>query len=351
MAWQDNVRNVIPYIPGEQPESKEMIKLNTNENPYPPSKLVKKAMQDFDTDELRLYPSPKAADLVNALAAYHHVEEENIFVGVGSDDVIGMAFLTFFNSDKPILFPDITYSFYSVWADLYKIPYERPALDESFKLIKEDYDKENGGIIIPNPNAPTAIYEELSVIEDIIARNPDVVVIIDEAYIDFGGKSALELISKYDNLLVVQTFSKSRSMAGIRIGYAIGNKELIQYLNAVKNSYNSYTMNRTSITAGVASLQDKQYFEETVCKVVKTRERVKKELAEIGFTFTDSKTNFLFASHKEIPAKDIFEALRKEEIYVRYFDAKRINNYLRITVGTEEEMNKLMEALKRILKI
>lgn len=349
MAWKDNVRNVVPYTPGEQPDNKNIIKLNTNENPYPPSKLVKQALKDFNTDDLKLYPNPKAADLVREIAAYHHVKEENVFVGVGSDDVIGMAFLTFFNSKKPILFPDVTYSFYSVWADLYQIPYERPALDENFKLVKKDYDRENGGIIIPNPNAPTAIYEDLSIIEEIIAKNQDVVVIIDEAYIDFGGRSALELISQYDNLLVVRTYSKSRSMAGIRIGYAIGSKELIQYLNAVKNSYNSYTMNQPAIVAGVASLKDEAYFTEIIEKIVATRERVKKVLAELGFTVTDSLANFLFVSHKDKTAKEIFEELRKQQIYVRFFDSARINNYLRITIGTDEEMDQLIKALKQIL--
>ncbi|WP_099468800.1 histidinol-phosphate transaminase [Konateibacter massiliensis] len=349
MAWQDNVRKVVPYVPGEQPESKEIIKLNTNENPYPPSDVVKKTLQEFGTDDLRLYPSPSAAKLVKALADYHGVKEENVFVGVGSDDVIGMAFLTFFNSDKPILFPDVSYSFYSVWADLFQIPYERPMLDEAFRLVKEDYYKENGGIIIPNPNAPTAIYEELSVMEDIISHNRDVVVMIDEAYIDFGGKSALELVEKYDNLLVIQTYSKSRSMAGIRIGYAIGSKELIACLNAVKNSYNSYTINSTAIAAGVASLQDKEYFEAMIDKVVATRERMKGEMARLGFDFTDSKANFLFASHGKMAAKDIFEALREKEIYVRYFNIARIDNYLRISIGTDEEMDKLLEALEQIV--
>jgi histidinol-phosphate aminotransferase len=349
MVWQDNVRNVIPYTPGEQPESKNVVKLNTNENPYPPSDKVKKAIREFDTDTLKLYPNPEAADLVISLAEYHKVDKENVFVGVGSDDVIGMAFLTFFNSKKPILFPDVSYSFYSVWADLYQIPYERPLLDDNFKLVKEDYYKENGGIIIPNPNAPTAVYEDLSVIEDIIQKNKGVVVIIDEAYIDFGGKSAVELIKKYDNLLVVQTYSKSRSMAGMRIGYAIGNKELIQYLNAVKNSYNSYTMNLPSIVAGVASLEDNEYFEAMLDKIIGTRERIKTELSILGFEFTDSKANFIFATHKSVPAKEIFEALKKEEIYVRYFASKRIDNYLRISVGTDEEMDQLIKALKRIL--
>lgn len=349
MAWKDYVRNVVPYTPGEQPVNKNIVKLNTNENPYPPSILVKQALHDLNENDLRLYPSPKATDLVKALADYYQVEENNVFVGVGSDDVIGMAFLTFFNSSKPILFPDISYSFYSVWADLYQIPYERPALDENFRLKKEDYYKENGGVIIPNPNAPTAIYEELANIEDIISHNRDVVVMIDEAYIDFGGKSALSLVSKYDNLLVIQTYSKSRSMAGMRIGYAIGNKELIQYLNAVKNSYNSYTMNTPSIVAGVAVLQDKSYFEAMVQKVIQTRERVKKEMLEIGFTFTDSKANFLFASHNKIPARELFESLREMNIYIRYFDSVRIDNYLRITIGTDEEMNQLLHVLKNIV--
>lgn len=350
MAWKDHVRNVVPYTPGEQPDNKNIIKLNTNENPYPPSDTVKKALYDFNTDDLRLYPSPKATNLVKALADYYLVDEDNVFVGVGSDDVIGMAFLTFFNSSKPILFPDISYSFYSVWADLYQIPYERPALDKNFRLKKEDYYKENGGIIIPNPNAPTAIYEELDNIEEIISHNRNVVVMIDEAYIDFGGKSALSLVSKYDNLLVIQTYSKSRSMAGMRIGYAIGNKELIQYLNAVKNSYNSYTMNAPSIIAGVAALQDKPYFDAVVQKVIKTRERMKKELAEIGFTFTDSKANFLFATHEKFQANELFEALREANIYVRYFNSARIDNYLRITIGTDEEMNNLLHELKKIVK-
>ena len=350
MAWKDHVRNVVPYTPGEQPDNKNIIKLNTNENPYPPSDTVKRALHDFNTDDLRLYPSPKATNLVKALANYYLVDEDNVFVGVGSDDVIGMAFLTFFNSSKPILFPDISYSFYSVWADLYQIPYERPALDKNFRIKKEDYYKENGGIIIPNPNAPTAIYEELDNIEDIISHNRDVVVMIDEAYIDFGGKSALSLVSKYDNLLVIQTYSKSRSMAGMRIGYAIGNKELIRYLNAIKNSYNSYTMNAPSIIAGAAALQDRPYFEAMVRKVIETRERVKNELEKIGFTFTDSKANFLFATHEKFQANELFEALREVNIYVRYFNSARIDNYLRITIGTDEEMNNLLHELKKIVK-
>lgn len=346
-AWEANVRKVVPYTPGEQPNRPGMIKLNTNENPYPPAPGVRKALEELDIDRLRLYPDPAASELVNALAEYYHKDPSCIFVGVGSDDVIAMAFQTFFNSDKPILFPDISYSFYSVWADLFGIRYERPALDENFRIVKKDYFKENGGIIFPNPNAPTGIYMELSEVEKIIAKNPESIVIVDEAYVDFAGPSALELVDKYDNLLVVQTFSKSRSMAGMRIGFAIGQPELIKYLNDVKYSFNSYTMNLPSLKLGAAAVKDEAYFRETVGKIVATRERVKKELAELGFTFPDSQSNFIFATHKEWPAKELFEELKKEDIYVRYFASPRIDNYLRITVGTDEEMDALLAFLRK----
>ena len=346
-AWEANVRKVVPYTPGEQPNRPGMIKLNTNENPYPPAPGVRKALEELDIDRLRLYPDPAASELVNALAEYYHKDPSCIFVGVGSDDVIAMAFQTFFNSDKPILFPDISYSFYSVWADLFGIRYERPALDENFRIVKKDYFKENGGIIFPNPNAPTGIYMELSEVEEIIAKNPESIVIVDEAYVDFAGPSALELVDKYDNLLVVQTFSKSRSMAGMRIGFAIGQPELIKYLNDVKYSFNSYTMNLPSLKLGAAAVKDEAYFRETVGKIVVTRERVKKELAELGFTFPDSQSNFIFATHKEWPAKELFEELKKEDIYVRYFASPRIDNYLRITVGTDEEMDALLAFLRK----
>lgn len=346
-AWEANVRKVVPYTPGEQPNRPSMIKLNTNENPYPPAPGVRKALEELNIDRLRLYPDPAASELVNALAEYYHKDPSCIFVGVGSDDVIAMAFQTFFNSDKPILFPDISYSFYSVWADLFGIRYERPALDENFRIVKKDYFKENGGIIFPNPNAPTGIYMELSEVEEIIAKNPESIVIVDEAYVDFAGPSALELVDKYDNLLVVQTFSKSRSMAGMRIGFAIGQPELIKYLNDVKYSFNSYTMNLPSLKLGAAAVKDEAYFRETVGKIVATRERVKKELAELGFTFPDSQSNFIFATHKEWPAKELFEELKKEDIYVRYFASPRIDNYLRITVGTDEEMDALLAFLRK----
>ena len=349
-TWEDNVRKVIPYTPGEQPNQPDMIKLNTNENPYPPAPGVEKALKEMDMDAMRLYPDPAAYDLVHAIAQMYSLKDEQVFVGVGSDDVLAMSFLTFFNSEKPVLFPDITYSFYDVWADLFKIPYERPALDENFHIKKEDYFRENGGVIFPNPNAPTGVEMQLEDVEEIIRHNQDVIVIVDEAYVDFGGKSALPLIEKYDNLLVVQTFSKSRSLAGMRIGFACGNEKLIKYLNDVKYSFNSYTMDRTALAAGVAAVKDQAYFQETCNKIIETREWTKKELKALGFSFQDSMSNFIFAAHETCPAEKIFEALREKHIYVRYFPKGRTNNFLRITIGTQEEMQTFINVLKDYLK-
>lgn len=349
-AWEQNVRKVVPYIPGEQPKRDKMIKLNTNENPYPPAPGVERVLHQMDTDSLRRYPDPEARVLVEVLAEYYGVTPEQVFVGVGSDDVLAMSFLTFFNSEKPILFPDITYSFYDVWADLYRIPYERQPLKEDFHICVEDYKKECGGIIIPNPNAPTGAAMNLCQIEEILKSNSDVIVIIDEAYIDFGAESALALLPKYENLLVVQTFSKSRSLAGMRIGYAIGSPKVIKYLNDVKYSFNSYTMDMTALAAGVEAVKDDAYFKETLQKVINTRERVKEELRELGFVFPDSKSNFIFASHPKYPAKELFEALKQENIFVRYFEKPRIDNYLRISIGTEEEMDELIAFLKKYMK-
>ena len=348
-GWRENVRKVGPYVPGEQPKKSGIIKLNTNENPYPPAPGVERALREFSAEELRRYPDPAVTGLRECLAERYGLTADQVFVGVGSDDVLAMAFMTFFNSDRPVLFPDISYSFYSVWAEEFRIPYRRPALDENFRLVKEDYYGENGGIIFPNPNAPTAIFEPLETIEDILGHNRDVVVIVDEAYIDFGGTSALSLIDRYDNLLVVQTFSKSRSMAGMRIGFAMGNPELIKYLNDVKYSFNSYTMSSLAIRCGVEAVKDDTYFQETVKKIVSTRERAKKVLSELGFSFTDSMANFIFAAHESVPAGELFEALRKADIYVRYFKSPGIDNYLRITVGTEEEMEKLFTFLRDYL--
>lgn len=350
MNWEDNVRCIEPYVPGEQPKDKNIIKLNTNENPYPPSPKAAEVMRTFEADRMKLYPDPDSEILVKALAERYAVKPSQVFVGVGSDDVLSMAFMTFFNSHKPILFPDVTYSFYDVWAEVYRIPYKQIPLDENFRIVSSDYITENGGIIFPNPNAPTGVLESVDMIESIVKANPDSVVIIDEAYIDFGGESCLPLIEKYENLLVVQTFSKSRSMAGMRIGFAIGNEKLIKYMNDVKFSVNSYTMNHVTQVCGAAAVYDEEYFRNTVDRIADTREKTKKRLVELGFTFPDSMSNFVFASHKSMPAGEIFEELKKRKIFVRYWDKPRINNHMRITIGTPEEMDALINALKEILE-
>lgn len=348
--WERLIRKVEPYVPGEQPKEENIVKLNTNENPYPPSPKVEEALRNFNSTILRRYPDHTAQSLVEALARYHHLSSKQVFVGVGSDDVLAMAFLTFFNGSKAILFPDITYSFYKVWANLYGIPYECPPLDGNFRIRREDYYVDNGGIVIANPNAPTSISEDLEFIEDILKNNENQVVIVDEAYIDFGGKSAVSLIDQYDNLLVVQTFSKSRSLAGLRIGYAMGSEKLIQSLNSVKYAYNSYTLNATAIVLGTESVGDEVYFRTTIEKIVKTRENMKRELEKLGFLVLDSSANFLFVAHKDIPGREIYEALKENQIYVRYFNLPRIDNYLRISIGTQDEVNILMDFLHKYIQ-
>ena len=349
MSFRDNIRKVVPYTPGEQPKLSKMIKLNTNENPYPPSKEVEKVLQGLDMDRFKLYPDPKIEKLVTAIADNLGVASDKVFVGVGSDDVLAMAFMTFFNSDKPIIFPEVTYSFYDVWADLFKIPYKTFALKDDFSIDVKDFCQDNGGVVLANPNAPTGIYESLEFVEEVLKNNKDSVVIVDEAYIDFGGKSAISLLEKYENLVVVQTFSKSRSMAGMRIGFAVASPELIKAMNDVKYSYNSYTMSYAAIEAGTAAVNDKEYFEQTRNKVILTREAAKKELTKRGFTFPDSMTNFIFATHKEKAAADIFKELKKRGIFVRYFNKPGIDNYLRITIGTDEQMKEFFDALDEIL--
>lgn len=348
-TWRDNLRTIEPYVPGEQPNLPDMIKLNTNENPYPPSPKVVGVLKSFDCDSLRLYPDPNSQLLADALAKRYGLASDQVFLGVGSDDVLAIAFMTFFNSKKPVLFPDITYSFYDVWAELFQIPYERPALDEHFDLIREDYYKENGGVVIANPNAPTGVLQNMDFLRDVIEHNRDVVVIIDEAYADFSESSALELTKEYDNVLIVQTYSKSRSLAGMRIGYAMGNPELIKAMNDVRYSYNSYPMTRLSVALGVAVLEDETYFQDTVAKVIETREWTKEQLKRLGFSFRDSRTNFIFAAHESVPAVQIFDALREKHIFVRHFSQKRIDNYLRISIGTREEMERFIEETEKIV--
>lgn len=348
--YMQSIRRVVPYVPGDQPDFPDMIKLNTNENPYPPAPAVQEVLQKSQAEQMRLYPDPTAHQLNAAIAKAYHVDESQVFTGVGSDDVLAMIFQTFFNSDLPILFPDITYAFYPVWCDLFRIPYEVQPLNEKLEIVPEDYCKENGGIVFPNPNAPTGIAMPIAEIERILQHNSESLVVIDEAYVDFGGESVLPLLNKYDNLMVVQTFSKSRSMAGERIGFAIGSPELIRALHDVKYSFNSYTMNRSALAAGTASVQDQAYLAEITAKIVATRERSKTVLRKMGFQFPDSKSNFLFVTHPECNAHELFEALRKAHIFVRWFDSPRVRDYLRITIGTDAQMDALFDFLREYLR-
>ena len=348
-VWEKYIRQVEPYVPGEQPAGKNLIKLNTNENPYPPSPKVEEALKNMDPEAFRKYPDPASSVLTGALARCYGVDPSQVFVGVGSDDVLAMAFMTFFNGEHPILFPDITYSFYPVWAGLFGVPYETVPLDREFRIRPEDYRRENGGIIFPNPNAPTGLFLPLDQVEEILKNNPDSVVIVDEAYVDFGGTSALPLIDQYENLLVVQTFSKSRSMAGMRIGYAFGSRKLISAMENVKYSYNSYTMNQAALCLGAAAVEDTAYFRDTLGRIIRTREETKVWLKELGFSFPDSMANFIFASHEKADAEELYQALKKERIYVRYFKKPVLDRYLRITIGTDQEMAALHDFLKRYL--
>lgn len=343
--WRDYIRQVKPYTPGEQPKEENVIKLNTNENPYPPCEGVRDVIKNFDYTMLRKYPDPAVNELRQAIADYHDVDIRNVFVGVGSDDVIAMCYMTFFNSNKPILFPDITYSFYDVWAEEFNVLYVTKPLDENYRIVPSDYKTINGGIIIPNPNAPTGIGEGIETFTEIIESNKESIVIIDEAYVDFGAESVLPLVAKYDNLIVVRTFSKSRSLAGSRIGYAIASKEIIKALHNVKYSYNSYTMDSLTIKIGVEAIKDEEYFRENLDKVISTRKWTYDKLVELGFEVFESSANFLFAKPKFISAKDLFCELKKRNIFVRYFDKPRINEYLRISIGTDEEMQKLISAI------
>ena len=343
------LRRIDPYVPGEQPQSNDIIKLNANENPYPPAPGVAEALRTFDASRLALYPDANGQALKIALAGRFGVKPTHVFLGNGSDDVLALAFQSFFCSEQPILYPDITYSFYPVWCDLFRIPYETLPLDEDFCVNVRDYDKPNGGIVLPNPNAPTGRGVSLDFIEDLLQHNADCVVIIDEAYVDFGAQSAVPLLFKYENLLVVQTMSKSRSLAGLRIGYALGSETLIATLEAVKNSYNSYTMDAIALAAGEAAVKDEVYFQETCRKVIATRDRTAGELRKLGFTVSPSLTNFLFVTHPAKKAPEIFEYLRQKNIFIRYFKLPRIDNYLRITVGTDEQMDRLIEELRAFL--
>lgn len=344
----EKLRRIDPYIPGEQPVG-DCVKLNANENPYPPAPGVTETLRAFDATRLARYPDANGKALKAALARRSGLKPSQVFLGNGSDDVLALAFQSFFCSDKPVRYPDITYSFYPVWCRLFHIPYETVPLNADFRIQARDYDQPSGGVVLPNPNAPTGFAEPLSFVEDILQHNTDCVVILDEAYVDFGAESAIPLIDRYDNLLVVQTASKSRSLAGMRIGYAFGSETLIRTLEAVKNSYNSYTMDSLALEVGAASIADETYFRETCAKIMATRERAASALAELGFSVLPSKANFLLATHPRKAAKEIFEALRERRIFVRYFNLPRIDNYLRITVGTDKQMDCLFAALRELL--
>ena len=348
--WTENLRKIDPYVPGEQSKDKDIIKLNANENPYPPSPKAVEAIKNFNADKLRLYPDANALALKQALADYYGVEVKNIFLGNGSDDVIAVAFQALFNSDLPIAYPDLTYSFYPVWCSLFGISYKTYPVGEDFRINPEDYKEKNGGVVIPNPNAPTSIGEGLDFVEKIMEYNTDSIVIIDEAYVDFGGVSSVLLTKKYENLLVTGTFSKSRSLAGLRIGFAIGSERLVSVLEAVKNSYNSYTVDALSIETGRASVLDDEYFKSTCNKIINTRTRLTNELREMGFTVLDSSANFIFVTRDDLSMKDMFEYLKTKKIFIRYFSLPRIENYVRITVGTDGETDALLKEIKEYVK-
>ena len=351
--WSPVVHGLIPYVPGEQPKLEHLVKLNTNENPYGPSPRALEAIQAATGSTLRLYPDPNSDALKAALATYHNVRTDQVFVGNGSDEVLAHAFMALLNQDRPLWFPDITYSFYPVYCGLFGIQSKLVPLREDFSICAEDYlprpDDRAGGIILSNPNAPTGCLLPLAGIERIVAGNPDGVVVIDEAYVDFGGDSAIALVDRYPNLLVVQTFSKGRSLAGLRVGFAVGHPALVEALERVKNSFNSYPLDRLAIVGAVASVQDEAYFQENCQKVVATRETLVAEMGRLGFKVLPSAANFIFARHPSYHAADLSAALREKAIIVRHFRKPRIDQYLRITVGTDDQCRILLKALEEIL--
>lgn len=346
--WSGQIRNLLPYVPGEQPQDKKYIKLNTNENPYGPSPQVIEAIKDA-ADSLRLYPDPDSSELCRTLAEYYKLEPEQVFVSNGSDEALALTFYSFFKQDQPILFPAISYSFYPVYARFFDIESRLVPLAENFAIRVADYKQPNGGIIIPNPNAPTSVGLPLAAIEEMVAANPRAVVVIDEAYVDFGADSAVPLIAKYNNLLVIQTMSKSRSLAGMRIGYAMGHKDLIEGLNRAKNSFNSYPLDRLAQVAAIAAIKDEAHFEANCRKIMLTRDRVIKALRGLDFEVQDSLTNFLFARHAVKPAEDLFLQLKAQGVLVRYFKQAGISNFLRITVGSDAEMDEFLAKITTLL--
>lgn len=349
--WSDVVHTLTPYVPGEQPKIADLTKLNTNENPYGPSPLALAAIQAEVSDSLKLYPDPNAERLKQAIADYHGVSAPQVFVGNGSDEVLAHVFLALLKHDRPILFPDITYSFYPVYCGLYGIAHDTIALSDAFEIRTEDYRRSNGGIIFPNPNAPTGRLLPLQSIEALLNEHPDSVVVVDEAYIDFGGDSAIPLVARYPNLLVVQTLSKSRSLAGLRVGFAIGHPDLIQALTRVKDSFNSYPLDRMAIAGATAAMADREHFERTRQAVIRSRDELSAAMTQQGFEVIPSAANFIFARHPRHDAAALQKQLRERRIIVRHFALPRIDQHLRITVGTDAQCGLLVEALKEILAV
>lgn len=338
-----------PYVPGEQVEGPNILKLNTNENPYPPSPKVNDAMKNATNHALRLYPSPTVDSLREAIAQEQGVTKDHVFVGNGSDEVLAFSFMAFFEPGKMIRFPNITYSFYPVYATLFDIPFEEMPLQDDFTILPESFFQSEGGVIFPNPNAPTSVFLPLEKVETIIEQNQDHVVMIDEAYVDFASASAVSLVHTYDNVLVIQTLSKSRALAGLRVGYAIGNPELIEGLSRIKDSVNSYTIDRVAMAAATAAIKDEAYTKELTTKIIQTRNSVTKQLEDLNFEVLPSQTNFVFATHSSVPAQVIYEQLKEQGILIRFFNTELLHNHIRITIGTEEEMKQFFTALKDII--
>ncbi|PAU57779.1 histidinol-phosphate transaminase [Pseudomonas indica] len=347
--WSPFVKDLVPYVPGEQPKLAKLVKLNTNENPYGPSPKAITAMQAELGNSLRLYPDPNGERLKQAVADYYGVQTSQVFVGNGSDEVLAHAFHGLFQHGKPLLFPDVTYSFYPVYCGLYGIDYEALPLDEQFQIRTEDYARPNGGIVFPNPNAPTGCLLPLEAIERILQANPDSGVLVDEAYIDFGGETAITLVDRYPNLLVTQTLSKSRSLAGLRVGLAVGHADLIEALERIKNSFNSYPLDRMAIAGAAAAFEDRDYFEQTCRQVIASREAVVAGLQDLGFEVLPSAANFVFARHPGRDAAQLAAALREQGVIVRHFKQARIAQFLRITIGAPEQNQALLDALKGLV--
>lgn len=345
------IRKITPYVPGEQPNYSDMIKLNTNENPYPPSPKVKAALNNFDTEQLKRYSSINNPDVKSALATKHGLSPKHFIIGNGSDEVLAFCFLAFFNSSDPLLFPDITYGFYKVWADLFHIPYRELPLNEQFAIDLKDYTQTNGGIIIANPNAPTGLFKPIAEIKQLLEMNPDVIVIIDEAYIDFATESAVSLLDNYPNLVIVRTLSKSSSLAGLRVGYAIGNPIYIQVVESIKSSFNPYSVDMLAECLAVAALEDDTYYTKITNKICETRNWFTTSISNLGFQALSSQTNFILLTHPDIVITELYHYLESQDVFVRYFSTiDRLKNYLRVSIGTQEEMEKVQQLLVNYLQ-